>query len=1403
MKCSIIGKGTLIIKATEILIEKGNEVVNIITNDRNILEWAQRNKINANTYQTYNNIVEVLEKREYDYLFSIVNDVFLKTDILNTAKQGAINFHDSPLPKYAGANATTWAILEKQAQHAVTWHKVGDGYDNGDILVQEFFEISENETVFSLNAKCFEFAIKTFTEMIEKLEKGIVEFKEQDLSKRTYISRKHNKDLKDEALWNVGYICDDMHSRDILALFRALDFKTYENPLAKVKIMLNGITYIVTKMSIEEDEKKKDISSEVVAGIVVKVDKNSIFVKSIDNELIRLDEIQDIYGNIVSTENFGEGSKVFIDRESAKEIRRIDKQYAHNELYWKNRLENIHYSESPFCIEVNKKGIIHKFQKKIGDTFEVILSKFLLYLSFLQGNNEISISIRYDLKNCKTKGAYSEYRPLNYVLKKGRLIDDINQIVFEYREKGTFVSDIFLRYEELKDIHLPQIRVSENPSLDYYKKLELENNEINLELLYFNNDEGVQLFLNFPDSLDYTNIIIEHFQKILLEDLENLSYEKLNLLINDKKRIDKWNATEEKYNCIDSYIAEFKKVAIEYPNNIAIEFEDKKLSYKELDDISNQIANYLLSIGVKKGQTIAILFKKNIYMIAAILGVLKIGAIYIPIDKKYPKDRIEYMINDAKVEYVISDNLDNCEIEYLVTNCTKIELEKEINTIKRCFKSELYDQKVNAEDIAYIIYTSGTTGRPKGVLVKHRGLNNLKIAQRKLFGFSDTDRILQYSSFSFDASIWEMSLALNVGATIVLCDSDVVHPGQELSVFLQKRNVTAISLPPSVINTLHYQWNYSALHTIISGSETCWMNLVKKWKDKVRFFNGYGPTESTVCVSFKEFIEDEEIVTIGTPITNTQIVILDDRMQSVPIGKAGEIVIGGAGIAEGYLNQEGLTRNKFVNLERDKSKFYRSGDLGRFTPSGDIEYLGRIDNQVKIRGFRIEIEEIEKVALESNLIEMSCCLLNEDIKDKKLILYYIRKDNSSIEQNLREFMKQKLPSYMIPSYFIAVDSFPTLPNGKLDKKGLLKIKPISSKRNIAPRNNTEEILSIIWSDLLKIKNIGVEEDYFEVGGDSLQALEVVVRLSEDYGIEIPVSAIFENSTIEKLAIYINKKDTEPFVPLIKLKTTGKKKPIFAIHPGDGNVFCYTDLVRALDENQPFYGLQAYGVEEGTVALTTIEEMASAYISEIKKVQPKGPYLLCGYCAGGTIAFEMAQQLLDEGETVEKLILIDARASHTYTPIDEVQNFINFARNFEGISNRDIFKLYANKHKINYSEKEIYNLLFNQDITTRLQNVWECAQELGVLPNGVGVTYLERLFNVWQGLGGMNSYYVKNYPGEILLYYAKDDKINQSLNVPYLGWEQANPNIRVKMIEGNHFTCIKSPLVETWAENFIE
>ncbi|MBE6049326.1 MAG: hypothetical protein E7214_01350 [Clostridium sp.] len=308
---------------------------------------------------------------------------------------------------------------------------------------------------------------------------------------------------------------------------------------------------------------------------------------------------------------------------------------------------------------------------------------------------------------------------------------------------------------------------------------------------------------------------------------------------------------------------------------------------------------------------------------------------------------------------------------------------------------------------------------------------------------------------------------------------------------------------------------------------------------------------------------------------------------------------------------------------------YKSGDVGKFTKNGDIEFVGRIDNQVKVRGFRIELDEIENVALENKNITKVACLLKDD-GDKQVILYYI--SNHKIDgDSLRAFMESKLPSYMIPAYFVEVDQFPSMPNGKVDKNELLKIDIFkdSNEKKIVPRNNMEEILSILWSKALNRNNINITDDFFKIGGHSLLAISIITNLNEEQNLNIPISAMFENPTIQELAKYILDENKKEFKPLIKIQSFGNKRPIFAVHPGDGNVFCYTDLVRELGKNQPFYGFQAYGVEKGTVAKTSFCEMAKLYIEGIKEIQPEGPYIIFGYCAGGTIAYEIVRQLLKE------------------------------------------------------------------------------------------------------------------------------------------------------------------------------
>ena len=1430
IKCYIIGKGSLLIKSAEMLLANNHEILGILSDDKDVISWADKNNVDYLQYESYIEIKEYLLKNEFDYLFSIVNNVFIKDDILELPKRVAINFHDSPLPKYAGANATSWAIIEDQKEHAITWHKIDNQYDAGAILKQIKFSISKEDTVFSLNAKCFEKAIEGFKELLSDIESDNICEIAQDLRHRSYISRINNTDLKQDYMWNVGLLSKEMTTENIESLIKALDYKTYDNQLAKVKFILNEKIYMINKIIILNEEAAKE------AGQVVEIlgDKIKIATK---NKNIIIDEIRDInnvkinISELILNNKITVNTNLFLDKNALQNIKEFDKKVCKFEDFWVNQFLSFDNSDIPY-ISTNKiedkrikvvkldDRIINNLSNRYKDVNEIILTTFLMYIRKLYKKDHISIGYKSKELNIKdeVKNIYSSIVPFNIDITENNIFSNVAKeseiLIKEMVKNRTYSKDMFLRYKDIKSKNIKyNICYTETDICDLSDSVReiLNNKDKNLitlidsekilsgevELQIINDENNISAILKCSDKVSYENIkqITKQIEYLLSNIDNNYTIKELSLIseAERKKIINIWNNTDADYEKDKGYIDLFENVVRKFPDKIAIKKDNESLTFFELNKKANQLANYLIKEGIKKEDCVGILFNKSINMLVSLLAVLKTGAVYIPIDKKYPIERIKYIIQDSNLKIMITNNKLDTEYDDLLN---KIIILDDVEEQLEEETSEDLKVDIKTDDLAYIIYTSGSTGRPKGVLVSHRGLNNLKVAQKELFNLNENDNILQFSSFSFDASIWEISLAINVGATIVLGEENDILPGKGLVKFINNNKITAISMPPSAFSMISEDEELKYVHTIIVGSEACWMELIKKWRNKVRIFNGYGPTEATVCVSFKEYLGDEEICTIGTPITNTQIYILDENLEPIPIGIPGEIYIGGAGVAKGYLNKEELTNEKFVpNKFTNTGLMYRSGDVAKYTETGDIEFVGRIDNQIKVRGYRIELEEIENVALENKNIKKVVCLLQEDDGDKKVILYYIT--NKKIEaKELRTFMEAKLPNYMIPAYFVKVDEFPSMPNGKVNKNELLKIDIFKddNKKNIVPRNNMEEILSILWSKALKRKNINITDDFFEIGGHSLLAIKIITNLNEEQNLEIPISTMFEHPTIQELAKYIQDAKKNEFKPLIKLQLNGNKRPIFAVHPGDGNVFCYTDLVRELGRDQPFYGFQAYGVEKGTVAKNSFFEMAKIYIQEIKEVQPEGPYIIFGYCAGGTIAFEMARQLIENGEKVEKLVLFDARAPHTYSPMDEVQNFMAFARNFEGISDADLFKRYTEKMNVENTDEQIYNCLKKQTLDERFELLWICSQELNILPKEVNVDYLNRLFNVWQGLSDMMTYKVKPIKCPITLFRAKDDKINIQLNLKHMGWDRSRDDLEVIEVAGNHFTILKYPNV---------
>jgi amino acid adenylation domain-containing protein len=556
------------------------------------------------------------------------------------------------------------------------------------------------------------------------------------------------------------------------------------------------------------------------------------------------------------------------------------------------------------------------------------------------------------------------------------------------------------------------------------------------------------------------------------------------------------------------------------PDNTALVYEDSRLSYKELEERSNQMANYLIKQGVNKGALIPVCIERSFDMIIGILGIVKSGAAYVPLDPKYPSDRITYILEQTGDSLVITSarNKDRFSGPVVVM--------EEISTILDQESVILPDPGLLPQDLLYIIYTSGSTGKPKGVMVEHRSLVSYIGAQRSFFGITENERILQFSNYCFDASIEQIFMAFLSGACLVLVREEILRDMDAFSVMLLEKAITHLHATPGFLENLP-EVHYPDLKRIVSAGDVCKIELFKRWAGKTDFYNKYGPTEATISIleyhCTLESSEELKTLPIGKPIAGVDVYLLDEDLKEVPVGTTGQIYAGGVQVVRGYINASELTDASFIkNPFRPDSRIYKTGDMGRMLPDGNIEFIGRMDDQVKIRGFRIELGEVENTLRSAP--EVNQCVVitvNEGPADKKLVAYVVTEGKTN-QDALREYLASKLPEYMVPQLFVSLDSLPLTANGKVNRRALPDpdASELLSTVFTASKYETEKMLTTIWQDLLHVKKIGTSDNFFELGGNSLLAQKLVMVLKER-DVRVPVTKLYQFPTILRLAAFLD------------------------------------------------------------------------------------------------------------------------------------------------------------------------------------------------------------------------------------------------------------------------------------------
>lgn len=704
--------------------------------------------------------------------------------------------------------------------------------------------------------------------------------------------------------------------------------------------------------------------------------------------------------------------------------------------------------------------------------------------------------------------------------------------------------------------------------------------------------------------------------------------------------------SQSHYRCAHQLVEE---TASRNPAATAVQFKSRTLSYADLDRRSNQLAHLLQREGVGPEVLVGLCLERSIEMVVALLGVLKAGGAYVPLDPAYPTDRIKYVLGDARVKLLVTQEPPLASL--LSASGDVIFLDPEWQAIQHEDCAPVMVD-VSPENLAYVIYTSGSTGRPKGVQIEHRSLVNFLCSMRREPGMTENDILLAVTTLSFDIAGLELYLPLLAGGRLVVAPRDATVDGRLLGELLKQSGANTMQATPTTWRLLFESgWKGDPKLKVLVGGEALSPDLAQQLAQSCgSVWNMYGPTETTIWSSIYrvEGIE-EKLVPIGKPIANTTLYVLDGMRRPVSPGFEGELYIGGDGLARGYFERPELTAEKFLTdsfSSLPNARMYRTGDLARHLPDGNVEFLGRIDHQVKIRGFRIELGEIEAVLEQHDCVSQSVVIAREDNPgDKQLVAYVVPRSPSLNAGALREHVTKQLPDYMVPSAFVRIAKLPLTPNGKVDRKAL----PAPTARDfetdsefVAPRDATERQLVRTWEDVLGIRPISVTANFFELGGRSLLAARLFTKILRTFGRELPLSTLFRSPTIELLAKELG--PTQPpaeYPTLVAIQRNGAKPPFFCVHGGAGSTLFLHRLARHLAPDQPFYGIEPEGLDGKKFQHRTVEEMAAYYLSEIRRVQPHGPYYLGGYCFGGLVAFEMARLLHEEQEETALVALFSA------------------------------------------------------------------------------------------------------------------------------------------------------------------
>jgi amino acid adenylation domain-containing protein len=1149
--CFLVGNQSRLIQCGEILLEKGHVILGVVSPDATVLRWASKKSLKS--MPSMDGMMEVLKKQPFDYLFSIDNFWLLPAEIINLPAKFAINFHDGPLPLYAGSTVTSWALMNQEQTHGITWHVMTEGADKGDILKQESFAVDKGETAFSLNMKCFEKSTESFSELVDELGNKTFKRIPQDLTNRTFYG-----------LWKRPPAACTIDFRrpaeEISALFRALDFGTYPNRLGLPKIYAADQVILARQIGIQEARQR------VEPGTIRNMTQQSLEVATASKDVILKDLIS-IDGDEIFPSMFLEkrGLKVgdllsHLPDEHAQIITRVNSDACKHEAFWTERLASLEPVEVPYF----KRGTGRKRKTVYSEAHvsiphspirglkapaaagDIVLAALALYLSRISGMERFDVAFRDAALGQFLSGSeafFASHIPLRIEIDANQGFEELINAIEREKERArshkSFARDLLLRDSRLLELLKTEMgrRLPVSVSRVENVHSRLATYGAGMEIII--PDDGEEcLWLYDQEVVDSKAVEKMRSQfLVLLREIYEKQCEQISELSvvpeeEKKKLIIEFNDTKVDYP-LDKCLHEFFEAQVERtPDAVAAVFKGERLTYHELNKRTNQLAHRLRKLGVGPETLVGVYMERSLEMVISLYGILKAGGAYVPLDPEYPAERISFMLEESQVPVLLTQKCLESKIPGHSAKVICVDSEWEMIAAE---SGDNLQTETKPDHLAYVIYTSGSTGRPKGVMNIHRGICNRLLWMQDAYKLTPADRVLQKTTFSFDVSVWEFFWPLMFGAALVVAEPGGHRDTGYLVKTIVDEKITTMHFVPSMLQVFLEDKDVRACKSIkrvICSGEALPYDLQERFFEllNAELHNLYGPTEAAVDVTYWACQPGSSLKTvpIGRPIANTQTYILDRYMHPVPIGVSGELHLGGVQIARGYLNRPELTAEKFLPdpFSREPgARLYKTGDLCRYFPDGNIEYLGRNDFQVKIRGQRIEIGEIEAVLSLFPAVREVTVLAREDVAgDKRLVAYIVSRQQANLDlEELRNFARDKLPSYMVPSTIVRMETFPLTSSGKVDRRSL----PVPERKRqmdrsyVAPQGESERILATIWEELLQVDKVGVRDNFFDLGGHSLLLVKMVPKVATAFGRKVTIIDLFQRPTIKALAEFLS------------------------------------------------------------------------------------------------------------------------------------------------------------------------------------------------------------------------------------------------------------------------------------------